>query len=113
MSSPVAIITGAGRGIGRATALELAKAGYQLALVARSASELRQTAELCAAAHSGETSVETADVCDGSAIAIVVERTIARCGRVDAFIHCAGVAPLVAIDQMTDEQWQATIDTNL
>jgi NAD(P)-dependent dehydrogenase (short-subunit alcohol dehydrogenase family) len=113
MSPPVAIITGAGRGIGRATALELAKAGYQLALVARSASELRQTAQLCAAAHSGESSVEGADVCDAAAIAAIVERTAARWGRVDAFIHCAGLAPLIAIDQMTDEQWRGTIDTNL
>ncbi|MGA2229545.1 MAG: SDR family oxidoreductase [Tepidisphaeraceae bacterium] len=113
MSPPVAIITGAGRGIGRATALELAKAGYQVALVARSTAELRQTAELCAAAHAGETSVESADVCDAAAIASIVERTDGRWGRVDAFIHCAGMAPLIAIDQMTDEQWRGTVDTNL
>lgn len=108
MSQPAAIITGAGRGIGRATAVRLAADGCRLALVSRSAGELAETARLC-----GGALVTPADVCDPDAVGSVVRRAEREFGRVDALVHCAGLAPLRPIDQLTPDLWRATIDTNL
>lgn len=107
MPKPLAIITGAGRGIGRATAIELAKSGYQSVLVARSQNELEETARSC-----GGLAV-AADVCDQAAVEKVVKQALDKFGRVDALVHNAGLAPLVPIDQLTYKQWHDTIDTNL
>jgi 3-oxoacyl-[acyl-carrier protein] reductase len=108
MDQPVAIITGAGRGIGRATASELIKSGYRVVLVSRSAGELEETARV-----SGGGLVAPADVCDIAAVDAVVERATKEYGRVDALVHNAGLAPLRPIDRLTPQQWRDTIDTNL
>jgi NAD(P)-dependent dehydrogenase (short-subunit alcohol dehydrogenase family) len=108
-SQPSAIITGAGRGIGRATAVLLAKSGYRLALVSRSEKELSETAALC----NGQAIVLAADVSDEKACEAVVERTQRQFGTVDALVHNAGMALLKPIDQFSSEEWHATIDTNL
>ena len=86
----VAIITGAGRGIGRATAIELAGRGYAVVLIARTESELNETAGLC----SGESLVLPMDVRDPAAILDGVGRTKKRFGRIDALVNNAGLAPL-------------------
>jgi 3-oxoacyl-[acyl-carrier protein] reductase len=108
MSQPTAIITGAGRGIGRAAAVALAKDGYRLSLVSRSEAELEQTARLC-----GNAIITAADVCDLAAVEGVVHRTLSELGRVDALVHNAGLAPLGPIERLSPQQWRATIDTNL
>ncbi len=108
-ASPVAVITGGGRGIGRATAIELASAGYQLAIISRTESELIETARLC-----GEGALALAgDVSDPIEVDRMVGLILGRMGRVDALVHCAGVAPSATIEQMTIEQWQSIINTNL
>ena len=104
-----AIITGAGRGIGRATAIRLAKDGFRLMLVSRTSGELEETARLCG----GGASTEAVDVCDHDAVANVVKRAHKELGRVDAFIHSAGVAPLQPIAEMTPATWHSILDTNL
>jgi len=108
-SQPTAIITGAGRGIGRATAIQLAQDGYCLALVARSEKELAETAGRC----NGAAIVLAADVSNQAAVESVVERAAAKFGRIDALVHNAGMALLKPIDQFSSEEWHATIDTNL
>jgi NAD(P)-dependent dehydrogenase (short-subunit alcohol dehydrogenase family) len=108
MSTPVALITGAGRGIGRATAIELSRHGYQLALISRTPSELDETARL---AGGGE--VIAQDVSAPGAAARLVASVVERFGRIDAVVHCAGVAPARSIAEMSDEEWRLVIDTNL
>jgi len=108
MDQPVAIITGAGRGIGRATAIELSKLGYRLALLARTESELRETERAARSAL-----ILPTDVTAPAAIQAAVDATMKEFGRIDAAIHCAGLAPVVSIAEMSVEDWHAVIDTNL
>lgn len=92
--SPVAIITGAGSGIGRAAAHGLANLGWSVALVGRTRATLDQTAQHCA-----EALVIEADLADHEAPGRVVDATIARFGRLDALVNNAGTGSLVPIDQ--------------
>jgi NAD(P)-dependent dehydrogenase (short-subunit alcohol dehydrogenase family) len=108
MDGPVAIITGAGRGIGRAVAVELSAAGYRLTLVSRNQDELNETARL-----TGGGLVAVADVRDPEHVHQVFESTMQAYDGVDAVVHCAGLAPVRSIAEMTVEEWRDVIDTNL
>ena len=108
MSEPVAIITGAGRGIGRATALELARRGYRLALAARRLEDLNETARLIG----GGLCVPT-DVTDPEQVDRFVRQTLDRFGRIDAVVNSAGLAPVRPIAEMSIQEWRDVIDTNL
>ena len=108
MEKPVAIITGAGRGIGRAVACKLAESKYRLVLVARSHDQLAETAFIC-----GHGLVAAADVCDEHAVQAVVKQAMKRWGRVDALVNNAGMARMASIDQTPADLWKATIETNL
>lgn len=108
MQQPVAIITGAGRGIGRATAEELARKGYCLALLSRNAKELEETQKLC-----GGGIVLPVDVTDAEAVERTVAAVADRFGRIDAIVHCAGVAPQRSIKEMTLGEWHSVLDTSL
>ena len=107
-TSPVALITGAGRGIGRAAALELARAGYDLSLVARSSTDLGETARLA-----GRGMVVPMDVTDPEAVESCVTNTVYEYGRLDAIVHCAGLAPVKSIGEMSVAQWREVLETNL
>ncbi len=106
----VAIVTGAGRGIGRAVALELARLQYRLALVARTEDELDKTARL---AQIDDALIVPADVSDAQQAGEVVHRAVTQFGRIDVLVHCAGVAPLLSVEQTTPAIWREVIDTNL
>jgi 3-oxoacyl-[acyl-carrier protein] reductase len=108
MNGPVAIVTGAGRGIGRATAVELAQAGYRLMLVARNEEELKETARL-----TGGGLVAVADVRKFEQVRQVVESTMQAYDAVHAVIHCAGLAPVRSIADMSPQEWADVIETNL
>jgi len=107
MTQPTAIITGAGGGIGRATAIELSRRGYRLSLCGRNPGPLNETAALAAGL------VISGDVTVSADMNRLVEKTLAEFGRLDAIVNNAGLAPSCDIDQMSDEQWHAVIDTNL
>jgi NAD(P)-dependent dehydrogenase (short-subunit alcohol dehydrogenase family) len=101
MADPVAMVTGAGRGIGRAVAIELARRGYRLSLVSRSAGELEQTAKLC-----GGGEVHVGDVGDPARVDQIVEQVLAKLGRVDALANCAGAVFMRSIEELTLDEWR-------
>jgi 3-oxoacyl-[acyl-carrier protein] reductase len=92
LEGQIALITGAGRGIGRATALRLAQAGCDLALVARTASELDAVAAE-AAPNGVRTLVLPADVTDDAQIEATLQRAVMQLGSISILINNAGVAP--------------------
>ena len=108
MTAPVAIITGAGSGIGRATAIALASKGYRLTLCGRRTSPLHETAKLA-----GNGLTIAADVTQPKDIDRIVENTLSEFGRIDAIVNNAGLAPVRSIEEMSIENWHAVIDTNL
>ena len=108
VANQAAIITGAGSGIGRASALALANLDFGVALVGRRRAELESTAAIC-----DQALVLDADISDANNCAHVVAAAMERFGRLDALIHCAGFAPLVRIEDMTADLWRKIVDTNL
>jgi 3-oxoacyl-[acyl-carrier protein] reductase len=92
LEQQTALITGAGRGIGRATALRLARAGCSLALVARTAAELEIVAEEAGRAGA-PTLVLPADITDDTQIESVLQRTVVQLGSISILINNAGYAP--------------------
>lgn len=109
MESPVAIITGAGRGIGRATAVTAAKAGYRVIAVSRSEADIAETIRLIG----GGGLAIPLDVTDPPQVDRMIDQTLRRFGRIDAVVNNAGVAPSVPLAEMSIEQWRTVIDTNL
>lgn len=105
-----AIITGAGSGIGRALALQLAAADWQVALVGRTRSKLEDTAEKCAKPQAAL--VVDVDLTDPDAAQRIVDRTVDHFGRVNALAHVAGDAPLMPIDEMSPQTIRRCLITN-
>ena len=107
----VAVVTGAGTGVGRAVALGLLEKGYNVALAGRRIPELEQTASL---AKGGTPLVVPTDCCEEQAVDALFERTVAEFGRVDLLFNNAGRgAPPVPIDELPVETWRAVVDINL
>ncbi len=100
----VAIVTGASRGIGRATALRLARDFDALVLVARSGELLEGTAEAVRAAGSQALALDL-DLREPDAAAQTVARTLAAFGRIDALLNIAGAVPQIDLLEMSDAQW--------
>ena len=110
MSQPVVLVSGASRGIGRATAVALARAGYRLILLARQRTDLEETARLAGAPDS---LCLPGDVTDPDHVRSLVHVAVDRFARLDGLVNVAGLAPVERIEEMTIEQWHAVIDTNL
>jgi NAD(P)-dependent dehydrogenase (short-subunit alcohol dehydrogenase family) len=112
MTKSVAIVTGASQGIGRATAIRLAKDFSAIVLVARSADKLETVAQ-----EIGKTGVETlaieADLSNREVPATIVARTLGRFGRIDALVNIAGAVPQIDLFEMTDDQWDAGMELKL
>ena len=100
----VAIVTGASQGIGRSTAIRLARDFEALVLVARNRSNLEETARAVREVGAQCLIVE-GDVADPAVPKEVVERTLAAFGRIDALLNIAGAVPQIDLFDMTDEQW--------
>src|SRR3984885_7312980 len=104
MSKSVAIVTGASQGIGRSTAIRLARDYSALALVARSRGHLEETAAAVKAAGA-QALVIDADLAERAAAQAIVDQTLAAYGRIDALLNIAGAVPQIDLFEMTDEQW--------
>lgn len=102
MGQPVVIITGGGRGIGRAIAQCFGRDGAAVVVAARSASELEQT-RAGVQALGGECLVRVTDVTDIDDLQGLVEESRARFSRVDMLVNCAGVAPHCALEELNQE----------
>jgi NAD(P)-dependent dehydrogenase (short-subunit alcohol dehydrogenase family) len=115
MDSPdrVALVTGAGTGIGRAAALALGREGYALVLAGRRLEPLDATAAE-AAASGGRTLVVPTDVADPSSVKALFERTRETFGRLDVLFNNAGRgASPVPLEDVPYEEWRSVVDTNL
>jgi NAD(P)-dependent dehydrogenase (short-subunit alcohol dehydrogenase family) len=111
MSGKVALVTGAGTGIGQAVALALARAGYAVALFGRRAEKLHETAALAAEA---KVLVVPGDVGDPQAVRLAFDATVETFGRIDLLFNNAGTgAPPRDIDELSIEDWLQVIQVNL
>src|SRR6201996_6482978 len=106
MNDKVVIVTGASQGIGRATAIRLARDFAAAVLVARSEEKLRETEREVVAAGA-RALVVPADLSEAPAAEGVVRRAVAEFGRIDALVNIAGAVPQVDVLEMTDAQWDA------
>lgn len=108
----VAVITGASRGIGRATALAFAEAGCHLALISRSP-QTTEVADEIAGRFGVSVLFQPCDVRDDSAVQGYFEKVRERLGRVDVLFNNAGIAHSEAtVEKLTAEQWREVMDTN-
>ena len=106
----IALVTGAGRGIGRATSIALAEAGFTVVLAGRHREPLES-----AAVEAGHGALAmTCDVRDPSAVSALFAEIDTRFGRLDLLFNNAGTgAPVVPLEDLTFEQWTSVLETNL
>jgi 2-deoxy-D-gluconate 3-dehydrogenase len=115
LDGKIAIITGAGRGLGRAMAVTFAGAGAEIVAAARTKSQLEETAALVRETGRRCLIVPT-DVTDSAAVNAMAQAAVREMGRIDILINNAGGGDDSAgktIEEITDEQWRRGIDTNL
>jgi len=105
MFKTVAIVTGASQGIGRASAVRIARDFSAVTLVARNRANLQETAEAVKSAGA-QALVLDADLGAPDTAKAVVDETLAAFGRIDALLNIAGAVPQVDLFEMTDAQWE-------
>ena len=107
----IAVVTGAGTGVGRAASLALMNTGFTVVLVGRRLDMLEETAKLGPA---GKSLCVTADMTKPDSIAALFDKVKATYGRLDVLFNNAGMgAPAVNFEDLSLEQWQAVVNTNL
>jgi 3-oxoacyl-[acyl-carrier protein] reductase len=112
LAGRVAVVTGAGRGIGAATACALAQHGAQVALIDRSGADVTQTAQEIGLAG-GEALPFTTDITDSFEVERLMDRIAEEWGRLDVLVNNAGVVRDATLEDVTDEDWSETLDVNL
>ncbi len=109
----VALVTGAGSGIGRACALALLEAGYHVVLAGRRADALQQTVAAATSGAERLLAVPT-DVGDPASVKALFAQTRERFGRLDVLFNNAGTgAPPIPMEDLSFEQWKTVLDVNL
>jgi NAD(P)-dependent dehydrogenase (short-subunit alcohol dehydrogenase family) len=112
LEGKVAIVTGAGRGIGRSVAVALAKAGADICVTARTEEQINQTAELVRSQNRKAVAV-SADAAVASSVEGVVEKTIAELGGVHLLINNAGVLLPKSLLETSEAEFDRVMDTNV
>jgi NAD(P)-dependent dehydrogenase (short-subunit alcohol dehydrogenase family) len=113
LTSKVAVVTGAGTGIGLRTSLALLNEGYSVVLAGRRVERLAATANEAGKASS-RTLVVRADVTDPLSVRALFAKTIQQFGRLDLLFNNAGIsAPPIPLEELSWDQWKAVLDTNL
>lgn len=116
LAGKACVVTGAGRGIGRATALLLCEAGAQVLLVARTEDELSEAAAECGRAGApanGRAAHLVLDVTAEDAGQRILAESVERFGRLDVLVNGAGTARWRDLDDVTDEDWYAAWELNV
>ena len=112
LANQIAVVTGAGRGIGRAIALKFAAEGADVVCVSRTAENSAKGAEEVRALGRKAWAVAV-DVSDGAAVAAAAEKILTDAGKVDILINNAGVTRDGLLMRMSEEDWDTVLDTNL
>ena len=113
MTTKIALVTGAGTGVGKAVAIALAEAGYNLVLAGRRPAPLEETAAAVNAAGTQALAVPT-DVSNRSSILALFDKVKSSFGRLDVLFNNAGIgAPPVPLEELPFEAWQNVVATNL
>jgi NAD(P)-dependent dehydrogenase (short-subunit alcohol dehydrogenase family) len=113
MSTKIAIVTGAGSGIGRASAIALLKAGYSVALAGRRADALAESIKL-AGADGGRALAVATDVTSPESVRALFAKVKDKWGRLDVLFNNAGQnAPGIPLEDLSFEQWKTVVDVNL
>jgi 3-oxoacyl-[acyl-carrier protein] reductase len=113
LSGRVAVVTGGGTGIGAATARLLAAQGADVAIAARTLSDLQRTAGTIEAEHGGRCLIVPTDVKDESQVVAMIERTVKELGRLDILVNNAGGARLGPLSALPTKAWDAGFDLNV
>jgi len=112
LANQIAVVTGAGRGIGRAIALKFAAEGADIACVSRTQENSdKVAAEIRALGRKAW--AHAVDVSDSAAVAAAAEKILAEAGRVDILVNNAGVTRDGLLMRMSDADWDTVLDTNL
>jgi 3-oxoacyl-[acyl-carrier protein] reductase len=112
LANQVAVVTGAGRGIGRGIALKFAAAGADVVCVSRTAENSEKVAAEVRALGRKAWALAV-DVADAKAVAAAGEKILAEAGRVDILVNNAGITRDGLIMRMSEEDWDAVLNTNL
>lgn len=112
LANQIAVVTGAGRGIGRAIALKFAQEGADLAVVSRTAENSERVAnEIRALGRRAW--AHAVDVADGTVVSAAAEKILAEAGKVDILVNNAGVTRDGLLMRMSDADWDTVLNTNL
>lgn len=112
-ANQVAIVTGAGRGIGHAIALRLASEGCRVAVVSRTEGNAIRTADEINAQYAGLSTAYAVDVASYSAVKKIVEQILADFSRIDILVNNAGLTRDNLSMRLSEEDWDVVVDTNL
>ncbi|MGF9696954.1 SDR family NAD(P)-dependent oxidoreductase [Paenibacillus sp. MABNR03] len=113
LEGQTALVTGAGRGIGKAIAIGLAESGCDVVLISRTMTEVEETAALIYEQTGHRAIALSADVTSREQLEEVFRETIAELGRLDILVNNAGMNIRTPALEVTDEQWETIMQTNL
>ena len=112
LEGKVAVVTGAGRGIGKGIALKFASEGAAVAACGRTLANVEATvAEI--SKNGGKATPYTVDVADGAQVTVTCDKILKEFGHIDVLVNNAGVTRDQLLMRMSDEDWDAVLDTNL